>query len=104
MDIIQDRILTNHDGSLPRSIAVTCGVFAEENVEPFDPHDLAEETAEAVKDLVLRQVTAGADLVNDGGFSTFATFGAVDQDMIEAKLGAILQGAGLASETSWGLA
>ena len=43
------------------------------------------------------RVIAGTDC----GFSTFAGFGAVDPDIVWAKLGAMAQGAAIASETLW---
>ncbi len=40
----------------------------------------------------------------DCGFSTFAGFGAVDPDIVYAKLGALVEGAALASARLWGTA
>ena len=40
----------------------------------------------------------------DCGFSTFAGFGAVDPDIVYAKLGALVEGAALASARLWGAA
>ena len=40
------------------------------------------------------RVVAGTDC----GFSTFAGFGAVDEDIVYAKLGSLVEGARLASE------
>ena len=49
-------------------------------------------------DIVGRQrVMAGTDC----GFSTFAGFGAVDEDIVYAKLGSLVEGAGIASEALW---
>lgn len=46
------------------------------------------------------RVMAGTDC----GFSTFAGFGAVDQDIVYAKLAAMAEGARIASEKLWGKA
>ena len=71
-----DRILTTHVGSLPRSKAVTDGVFAKENGEPFDVAGLATTIHDAVDDVVARQVKVGVDLVSDGEMSkiSYATY------------------------------
>jgi 5-methyltetrahydropteroyltriglutamate--homocysteine methyltransferase len=37
----------------------------------------------------------------DCGFSTFAGFGAVDEDIVYAKLGAMVEGARIASDSLW---
>lgn len=60
--------------------------------------------------LVAQRICCFADIVgrerviagSDCGFSTFAGFGAVDQDIVYAKLAAMAEGAGLASQTLWG--
>jgi 5-methyltetrahydropteroyltriglutamate--homocysteine methyltransferase len=44
------------------------------------------------------RVIAGTDC----GFSTFAGFGAVDEDIVYAKLGSMAEGAALATERLWG--
>lgn len=71
-----DRILTTHVGSLPRSKAVTDGVFAKENEQPYDAELLAQTLAGAVDEVVARQVAAGIDLVSDGEMSkiSYATY------------------------------
>jgi 5-methyltetrahydropteroyltriglutamate--homocysteine methyltransferase len=70
------RILTTHVGSLPRSAAVTDGVFARENEQPYDPVALAETIAGAVDEVVARQVSVGVDVVSDGEMSkiSYATY------------------------------
>lgn len=72
----RDRILTTHVGSLPRSKAVTDGVFARENEQPFDPDALARTIAEAVDEVVAKQVAVGVDIVSDGEMSkiSYATY------------------------------
>ncbi len=71
-----DRILTTHVGSLPRSEIVTRGVFALENDEPVDLADHRAAVAEAVKEVVGRQVAVGIDVVSDGEMSklSYATY------------------------------
>jgi 5-methyltetrahydropteroyltriglutamate--homocysteine methyltransferase len=55
--------------------------------------------AGAVADIVGRErVIAGTDC----GFSTFAGFGAVDPDIVYAKLAAMAAGARIASGRLWG--
>ena len=71
-----DRILTTHVGSLPRSEAVTRGVFAIEREEPIDSDAHNRVVAEAVNTVVARQVAAGVDVVSDGEMSklSYATY------------------------------
>ena len=68
------RILTTHVGSLPRSKAVTDVVFALENGEPAA--DSTAVIADAVDNVVARQVETGIDLVSDGEMSkiSYATY------------------------------
>ena len=62
--------------------------------------------------LVAERICRFADIVGrerviagtDCGFSTFAGFGAVDDDIVYAKLGSMAEGAALASERLWGKA
>lgn len=76
MKISTDRILTTHVGSLPRSKAVTDGVFAKENEESYDAELLAQTISNAVDAVVARQVQAGIDIVSDGEMSkiSYATY------------------------------
>lgn len=71
-----ERILTTHVGSLPRSRAVTDGVFARENEQAYDPDQLAATITSAVDEVVARQVAVGVDLVSDGEMSkiSYATY------------------------------
>lgn len=71
-----ERILTTHVGSLPRSKAVTDGVFAKENGGDFDPTELGQTITDAVNDVVERQVSVGVDVVSDGEMSkiSYATY------------------------------
>ena len=76
MSTSADRVLTTHVGSLPRSEAVTSGVFAIERDEPIDRDQHDRVVAEAVKAVVARQVAAGVDVVSDGEMSklSYATY------------------------------
>ena len=76
MKFSTNRILTTHVGSLPRSKAVTDGVFAKENEDPYDPVELAETIRGAVDNVVARQVEVGVDIVSDGEMSkiSYATY------------------------------
>ena len=71
-----NNILTTHVGSLPRSKAVTDGIFAKENEQPHDPAALARTIREAVDHVVARQVEVGIDMVSDGEMSkiSYATY------------------------------
>lgn len=71
-----DRILTTHVGSLPRSEAVTKGVFALENEEAIDLEAHGREIQAAVNEVVARQVAVGVDIVSDGEMSklSYATY------------------------------
>jgi len=70
-----DRILTTHVGSLPRSQAVTDVLFARAAGAP-EPSGAAETLANAVKEVVKRQVDVGIDIVSDGEMSkiSYATY------------------------------
>jgi 5-methyltetrahydropteroyltriglutamate--homocysteine methyltransferase len=69
-----DRILTTHVGSLPRSQAVTDTVFAQEKGETVA--DAAAIIRDAVDDVVAKQVATGIDIVSDGEMSkiSYATY------------------------------
>ncbi|MEM6833132.1 MAG: cobalamin-independent methionine synthase II family protein [Pseudomonadota bacterium] len=76
MKTSQDKILTTHVGSLPRSKAVTDGVFAHEHGTLSDPAALKKTIAMAVKEVVKQQASAGIDIVSDGEMSkiSYATY------------------------------
>ena len=76
MEIGIGRILTTHVGSLPRSEMVTEAVFAKENGELDDEVAFQETIAEAVQQVVRRQVESGVDVVSDGEMSkiSYATY------------------------------
>ncbi|HUG03364.1 MAG TPA: cobalamin-independent methionine synthase II family protein [Steroidobacteraceae bacterium] len=71
-----ERILITHVGSLPRSQAVTDVLFAREKGEIRDPESAAQVIADAVHDVVHRQVETGVDVVSDGEMSkiSYATY------------------------------
>ena len=71
-----DRILVTHVGSLPRSQAVTDVLFARDRGEVADAAAASATIAEAVRDVVRRQVEAGVDVVSDGEMSkiSYATY------------------------------
>ena len=71
-----NRIITTHVGSLPRSDRVTQLIFAREQGEGYDPQEYEWTIAEAVRNVVARQVEAGVDLVSDGEQSkiSYATY------------------------------
>ncbi len=72
----EERILTTHAGSLPRTQALTKLLIAREQGREFAAADMARE-ARAALDIVLeKQIAAGVDIGNDGemprvGFSTY---------------------------------
>ena len=74
MQSSENRILTTHVGSLPRSAAVTDVVFMQEKGE--SPNDAAQIIRSAVDDVVARQVSNGVDIVSDGEMSkiSYATY------------------------------
>jgi 5-methyltetrahydropteroyltriglutamate--homocysteine methyltransferase len=70
------RFLTTHVGSLPRSQAVVDKIFAHERGEPMDEAAFDAVMAQAIDEVVLRQVQAGVDIVSDGEMSkiSYATY------------------------------
>ena len=60
--------------------------------------------------LIVQRIQRFADIVGrerviagtDCGFSTFAGFGAVEEEIVYAKLGSLVEGAAMASEKLWG--
>lgn len=74
MKTSNERILTTHVGSLPRSKAVTDTVFAREKGEPVDAAERI--IRNAVDEVVARQVANGIDVVSDGEMSkiSYATY------------------------------
>ena len=66
MQISQERILTTHVGSLPRSKAVTDLVFAKEREETVDEAVFHATIKQAIYEVVARQKEVGVDIVSDG--------------------------------------
>ena len=68
------RILTTHVGSLPRSQEVTDVLFGRETGQPKAQGDQV--IADAVKEVVRKQIEAGVDIVSDGEMSkiSYATY------------------------------
>ena len=71
-----ERILTTHVGSLPRSQAVTDVLFGRERDEPRNAKADDAVIADAVQQVVKRQISAGVDVVSDGEMSkiSYATY------------------------------
>jgi 5-methyltetrahydropteroyltriglutamate--homocysteine methyltransferase len=70
------RILTTHVGSLPRTVALRDLLVRQDRGENIDAATLARESETAVRHVVARQLEAGVDVGNDGeqprvGFSTY---------------------------------
>lgn len=86
------------DAELPADLVLVPGVI--DSTTNFIEHPkLVAQRIRRFADIVGRErVIAGTDC----GFSTFAGFGAVDEDIVYAKLGSLVEGARLASEALWG--
>ncbi|MEL7187490.1 MAG: cobalamin-independent methionine synthase II family protein [Pseudomonadota bacterium] len=86
------------DADLPDDLVLVPGVI--DSTTNFVEHPkLVAERICRFADIVGRErVVAGSDC----GFSTFAGFGAVDEDIVYAKLGSMAEGAQLASDKLWG--
>ena len=74
----EERILTTHTGSLPRTDALTKLLVAREQKRDFDAADMAREARAALDIVLQKQTSAGIDIGNDGevpriGFSTYVT-------------------------------
>jgi 5-methyltetrahydropteroyltriglutamate--homocysteine methyltransferase len=76
MQASQDRILTTHVGSLPRSQAVVDVVFGREQGTEADRSTGDAVIAAAIEDIVRRQSEIGIDIVSDGELSkiSYATY------------------------------
>ena len=86
------------DQKIPDSKVLVPGVL--DSVSNFIEHPLlVAERIERFANIVGRErVVAGSDC----GFSTFAGFGNVDPEIVYAKLGALVEGAAIASSRLWG--
>jgi 5-methyltetrahydropteroyltriglutamate--homocysteine methyltransferase len=72
----EERILTTHVGSLPRSPEFTDLILQRERDEHFDTAEFEREAGKAIAHVVDAQVEAGIDVINDGeqprpSFSTY---------------------------------
>ncbi|MGI9238186.1 MAG: epoxyalkane--coenzyme M transferase, partial [Woeseiaceae bacterium] len=85
------------EAKLPDDLILVPGVI--DSTTNFVEHPkLVAERIEKFADIVGRErVVAGSDC----GFSTFAGFGAVDQDIVYAKLASMADGAAIASDRLW---
>jgi 5-methyltetrahydropteroyltriglutamate--homocysteine methyltransferase len=71
-----ERFLTTHTGSLPRPPDLIRMMYAKEEGVPVEPAALSERVAQAVAEVVRKQVDSGIDVVNDGEMSkpSYATY------------------------------
>jgi len=71
-----ERFLTTHTGSLPRPDDLIRTMFAKEEGVPVDPAALERRVAQAVKEVVDKQIDACVDIVDDGEMSkpSYATY------------------------------
>ncbi len=69
MKTSSDRILTTHVGSLPRPDKLRELLQAQFDDDEYDQQVLAQASADAVLDIVARQVETGIDIVSDGEMS-----------------------------------
>lgn len=78
MKTSEDRILTTHAGSLPRTDVLSDLLVQREQKKPFDRKEMDREVEKALDIVVGKQLHAGIDIGNDGempriGFSTYVT-------------------------------
>jgi 5-methyltetrahydropteroyltriglutamate--homocysteine methyltransferase len=76
MQLSEDRILTTHTGSLPRSTELADLLIRRERGEKVDPAELDRVARRGVEQVVEEQIAAGIDVINDGeqprvGFQTY---------------------------------
>ena len=69
MQTSTNRILTTHTGSLPRPKPLIDVILRREQGEAIDAASFEAATANAVDEVVARQVAAGIDVVSDGEMS-----------------------------------
>jgi 5-methyltetrahydropteroyltriglutamate--homocysteine methyltransferase len=71
-----DRFLTTHTGSLPRPDDLVRTMYAREEGVPVERAALEQRVAQAVDEVVRKQVDAGIDIVDDGEMSkpSYATY------------------------------
>ena len=69
MKLSTDRVLTTHVGSLPRPKPLIDLILGKERGDPIDPEAFEKESAQAVADVVAKQIECGIDVVSDGEMS-----------------------------------
>ena len=69
MKIGSERILTTHVGSLPRPDTLVEILDAQAQGGDYDPAALESGAAQAVRDIVAKQIASGVDIVSDGEMS-----------------------------------
>jgi 5-methyltetrahydropteroyltriglutamate--homocysteine methyltransferase len=71
-----ERFLTTHTGSLPRPDDLIAMMVAKEEGEPIDREALDVRVRQAIDEMVVRQIDAGVDIINDGEMSkpSYATY------------------------------
>ena len=85
------------DADLPDDLVLVPGVIDSTTNFVEHPKLVAERLGRFIDIVGRERVIAGSDC----GFSTFAGFGAVDQDIVYAKLATMAEGAALASKKYW---
>jgi len=85
--------------ALPDDLILIPGVIDSTTNFVEHPKLVAERICRFAEIVGRERVIAGTDC----GFSTFAGFGAVDEDIVFAKLGSMAEGARIASERLWGI-
>lgn len=89
---------TFRDADLPDDLILVPGVIDSTTNFVEHPKLVAERICRFAEIVGRERVIAGSDC----GFSTFAGFGAVDEDIVYAKLKSMADGAALASDRLWG--
>jgi 5-methyltetrahydropteroyltriglutamate--homocysteine methyltransferase len=77
----QDRILTTHVGSLPRTTQVLNAMKAKLSGGEFSEESYQTEIARGVKDIVKKQADLGIDVVADGEMSKSGFFTYIEERM-----------------------
>jgi 5-methyltetrahydropteroyltriglutamate--homocysteine methyltransferase len=78
MKTSEQRILTTHAGSLPRTDKLARLLIERDNDRPVDEHELRREVEHAMDWLVAKQISSGVDIGSDGeaarvGFQTYVS-------------------------------
>ncbi len=77
----QDRILTTHVGSLPRTVEVLDAMKARQSGENLDEASYQQNIRDGVREIVQRQVDLGIDVVSDGEMSKVGFFSYIEERM-----------------------